>query len=118
MGLGEVDLPLSGSEARGTFFRRVSGSSVYESDLDLSLGESSKAVEGLTLGGRFWSCWGEEDHAKEVLEGLYFPEEEDRPFCLSEEEREPGLGDSARSPVESRSRTSAFRACRVLWLGE
>lgn len=59
-----------------------------------------------------------EERGEEVLEGLDLPEVEESPFCLGEVEREPGLGDSARSPEELRSRPSAFSACRVLWLGE
>lgn len=110
LGLGEVDLPLRGS-VRGTFFfLSVSGSSVYESDLDLSLGGSSRALEeGLTFGGRFLSWWVEDECWEEVLEGLERPEDET--FCLGEEEREPELGDSARTPGVL---PSAFRACRVL----
>lgn len=111
LGLGEVDLPLSGSVSGTFFFLSVSGSRVYESDLDLSLGGSSRALEeGLTLGGRFLSWWVDEECWDEVLEGLDLPEE-DPPFCLGEEEREPGFGESARSPGVL---PSAFRACRVL----
>lgn len=110
-GFGEVDLPLMGSVSGTFFFLSVSGSRVYESDLDLSLGGSSRALaEGLTLGGRFLSWWAEEECWEEALEGLDLPEEEE-PFCLGEEEREPEFGDSARSPGVL---PSAFSACRVL----
>ena len=57
-----MDLPLSGSVSGTFFFLSVSGSKVYESDLDLSLGGSSLALDdGLNLGGRFLSLWGEEE---------------------------------------------------------
>lgn len=84
---------------------------MYESDLDLSLGGSRRILEeGLTLGGRFLSWWGNEMCCEEVLEGLDLPEE-DTPFCFGDEERDPGFGDSALSPEFL---PSAFRACRVL----
>lgn len=48
-GFGDVDRPLNGS-VRGIFFlRRVSGSSVYESDLERSRGGSSFVLAGAVL---------------------------------------------------------------------
>lgn len=115
LGFGEVDLPLRGSVSGIFFFLSVSGSRVYESDLDLSLGGSRWALdEGLILGCRFLSWCAEGEFWEEVLEGLDLPDE-DTIFCLGEEERELGFGESVRSPGV---RPSALRACRVLWFGE